>query len=265
MSLERSSWVFVAFALSSATLAACGKGPKEGDAPVVLRVAAASDLTAAFGEVAAAIEAESGVKIEFTFGSSGLLAKQVAEGAPFDAFASADVAFTDRAVKAGVCDGSTQAAYARGRLVLHCPKGLPAGGLAGLDDARFRTIALANPDHAPYGKAAMDALERAGLATKLKPKLVMAGNVGESLQFARSGNADCAFVSKALVHMLPEAQIFELPKDSYAPIVQALVLCGGASPGKTPKTRSAAVAFAAFVRGERGQKILAKYGFDGPP
>lgn len=260
------SRAFFASVVLSASLVsvACRKTSNDDASPVRLRVAAASDLSAAFTEVAAGLEAESGVKVDFTFGSSGLLAKQVAEGAPFDAFASANVAFADSAVQAGVCDASTQAPYARGRLVLYCPSGIPSA-LAGLEAPAFRTIAIASPDHAPYGKAAMDALERAGLASKLKPRLVVAGNVAESLQFARSGNADCAFVSKALVRELPASQVLELPMDTYTPIVQSLVLCRGPAGPLDARRRHAALAFSAFVTGPRGQAILTKYGFDPPP
>ena len=236
-----------------------------GPGRIELRVAAASDLTDAFAEIAAAHEAEAHVKLAFTFGSSGLLAKQVAEGAPFDAFASANVDFADAAARSGACDASTRVAYARGRLVLHCPKGVPSGGLAGLEDPRFRVVAIATPEHAPYGKAAINALERAGVASRLESKIVFAGNVGESLQFARSGNADCAFVSKALVRTLPASQVLDLPLDSYAPIVQALVLCGPNAPtGLAASRKDAASAFSAFVRSDRGQAILAKYGFERP-
>ena len=82
------------------------------------------------------------------------------EGAPFDAFASANMDFADAAARSGACDASTRVAYARGRLVLHCPNGVPKGGLTGLEDARFRVVAIATPEHAPYGKAAREALQK---------------------------------------------------------------------------------------------------------
>lgn len=221
-----------------------------------LRVAAASDLGEAFPAVARAFEAEGGGGVDFTFGSSGVLAKQVAEGAPFDVFASADGAFSDRAIAAGACDASTKAPYARGKLVLVCPRGAPRD-LAALADPSIRTIAIASPEHAPYGRAAVDALERRGLLGALRPKIVYAGNVGESLQFARSGNADCAFASKALVRASPPAEIYELPIESYLPVVQTLSVCGKSPPGSAAR-------FAAFVRGDRGRAILAEYGFEAP-
>jgi len=243
-----------------ATLAALGAPgcKRPAPAPSRIRVAAASDLGEAFPEVAAAFTRESHVEIDFTFGSSGVLAKQVAEGAPFDLFASANATFADAAVASGACDAATKAAYARGKLVLVCPGGAPRD-LTALADPKVRTVALASPDHAPYGRAAVDALERAGLLAALRPKLVFAGNVGESLQFARSGNADCAFVSKALVRALPPSQVLELAQATYAPIVQQLVVCGS-----SPRGREAARAFGDFVRGPSGQRILATYGFGAP-
>ncbi len=224
----------------------------------VVRVAAASDLGAAFPVIAEAFTRESHVRVELTFGSSGVLAKQVTEGAPFDLFASADASYADAVVASGVCDGATSAPYARGTLVLVCPAGAP-NDLASLADAKVRTVAVASPEHAPYGRAAMDALARAGLATTLRPKLVFAGNVGESLQFARSGNADCAFASKALVGALPPAQVLSVPRDGYAPLVQTMVACGTSTKG-----HARAAAFSAFVRGPEGRRILASYGFELP-
>lgn len=245
----------VAAALVVVSVAGCKRAPLESPR---IRVAAASDLGDAFPAVAEAFTRESGTKVDFTFGSSGVLSKQLAEGAPFDLFASADTSYAEAAIKAGVCDSATAAPYARGPLVVVCPAGAPTH-LAGLAAPTIATIAIASPEHAPYGRAAMDALTRAGLATTLRPKLVHATNIGESLQFARSGNADCAFASAALVRALPPSQVLVVPKDAYAPLVQTLVVCGASATG-----RAGAAAFSAFVRGPEGQRILASYGFDPP-
>ncbi len=134
------------------------------------RVAAAADLQLAFQEVAVAFKAQGGAAPSFTFGSSGLLAKQVAEGAPFDLFASGNTSYVDQVVAAGACDAATRSAYARGRLVAWTPPGGPAPPttLADLADVRFKRIAIANPEHAPYGKAAKQALTASEIAKGAK-------------------------------------------------------------------------------------------------
>lgn len=243
-----------------------------------LHVAAAADLEPAFRELGERVRAE-GTDVTFTFGSSGLLAKQLAEGAPYDLFASANVAYTVDVVKAGVCEESSRVRYARGKLVLYCPGGVPRaeraeqGALAGLASDKVGKIALANPEHAPYGKAARESIERAGLLSRIEAKLVIATNVGESLQFARSGNADCAFVSRALLLSEPPAspsappRTLDVPDELYAPLVQALVVCPGkAPPAGRPddahaKSVAAARAFSALLTGEEGRAVLGKYGF----
>src|SRR5688500_1635318 len=133
-------------------LLACGK--KESS-PDTIKVAAAADLSYAFEEVGAEFTRKTGKKVVFSFGSTGLLAKQLSEGAPYDVFAAANVSFVDDVVKAGACDGATKAMYARGRIVLWSGNAVqPAPqSLADLTDARFVKLAIANPDHAPYGRA----------------------------------------------------------------------------------------------------------------
>lgn len=255
-------WARAVLALGALSALASGAVGCDRRAPPgarVVRVAAASDLDGAFREIARDVERETGARVELTFGSSGLLAKQIAEGAPFDLFASANVAFAEAAVRSGACDDSTRAPYAQGRLALACPSGIPAEGLAGLPG--LGRIAIANPEHAPYGRAAREALEALGLTERTKAQLVFAGNVGESWQLARSGNADCAFVSKALVREQPPSRALDVPPALHAPIVQTLVLCSG---GGRPGDRAAAVAFAAHVRGRPGQRVLAAHGFAPP-
>lgn len=246
-----------------------------GTAPsrTALHVAAAADLEPAFRELGESMRSE-GTDVTFTFGSSGLLAKQLAEGAPYDLFASANVAYTVDVAKAGVCEDASRVRYARGKLVLYCPGGVPraesgAASLAGLASDKVGKIAMANPELAPYGKAARESIERAGLLSRIEAKLVVATNVGESLQFARSGNADCAFVSRA--HLLSEPagspRTLDVPDELYAPLVQALVVCPGKAPasGRSDdahaKSVAAARAFSALLTGEKGRAVLGKYGF----
>src|SRR5262249_12541684 len=134
-------------------LAACQRGPEP------LRVAAAADLAFAFKDVGDAFTKKTGQAVTFSFGSTGLLQKQVEQGAPFAVFAAATVSFADDAVKSGACAADTKALYATGRIVLWARKGTgPPHGVADLVDPKWKKVAIANPEHAPYGRAAKDAM-----------------------------------------------------------------------------------------------------------
>ena len=259
-------------ALVASSTTACTK-QESTSSRVSLHVAAAADLEPAFRELGEVARAE-GTDVTFTFGSSGLLAKQLAEGAPYDLFASANVGYTVEVAKAGVCEDTSRVRYARGKLVLYCPGGVPRAdqggpsGLSGLATDKVGKIAMANPEQAPYGKAARESIERAGLLSRVEAKLVVASNVGESLQFARSGNADCAFVSRALLLSEPAGspRTLDVPDELYAPLEQALVVCPG-KPKATEKpddahakSVAAARAFAGLVGSEKGRAVLNKYG-----
>ncbi|HYQ42653.1 MAG TPA: molybdate ABC transporter substrate-binding protein, partial [Polyangiaceae bacterium] len=169
--------------------------------PEPLRVAAAADLAHAFAELAPAFSAQTSppTDLKLTLGATGLLARQLTQGAPFDLFLAANVSYVEQVVKAGACDASTVQSYARGRLVIWS-KG--AGGAeltpTSLADARFKHIAIANPDHAPYGKAARDALTRAGVWSKVSERMVYGENVQQTFELAQSGNADVAIVGLSL-------------------------------------------------------------------
>src|SRR5262245_35844385 len=130
---------------------ACSSNKTESASGKTIRVAAASDLRAAFDDVGKQFEAATGIKPAFDFGSSGLLAKQIEQGAPFVLFAAANKAFVDQVVKAGKCDATTMMLYSRGRLVLWSKQGAPAK-LEDIVDPKYKRIGIANPDHAPYGK-----------------------------------------------------------------------------------------------------------------
>src|SRR5579883_2929058 len=162
-------------------LAATGcKRTAPDSAAAQVTVAAAADLSFAFKEVGAEFEKRTGKHVVFTFGSTGNLAKQIAEGAKYDLFAAANEKFADEAVASGACDGSTKHAYARGRIAVWWKKGAsvaPPKSLAVLADARFVKVAIANPEHAPYGQAAQQAMTAAGVWETVKPKLVYGENI----------------------------------------------------------------------------------------
>ena len=223
-----------------------------------LKVAAAADLALAFRDVGAAYEKESGDKVIFSFGSTGLLEKQIAEGAPFDLFAAANVSFADDAIAAGVCSAEGKLLYARGRIAVWWRKdahGAPPRSIAELADGRFIKVAIANPAHAPYGRAAEEALEKSGVWDKVKPKLVYGENVQQTLQFAQSGNAEAAVVALSLA-VVSDGDYLLVDDKLHRPIDQALVGCG-----KDPERRRRALAFAAFVNSAAGRAIMRRYGF----
>jgi molybdate transport system substrate-binding protein len=229
-------------------LAGCSK-PKE--APQPLRVAAAADLARAFEAVGVEFVKENpGPPPIFTFGSTGLLAKQVIQGAPFDLFAAANVSFADDVLKAGACDATSKALYARGRIVAWSTKKAPAD-LKDLAKPEYVKIAIANPEHAPYGRAAVEALTSAGVYEQVKPKLVFGENVQQTLQFAQSGNAEVAIVALSLA-IVSDGAYLQIPPELHKPIDQALLVCS-----KRPE----AARFAQFVNSPTGRGIMRRFGF----
>ncbi|HEX2671941.1 MAG TPA: molybdate ABC transporter substrate-binding protein, partial [Polyangiaceae bacterium] len=183
-------------------------------------------------------------------------ARQLEQGAPFDLFLAANVSYVDQVVKAGVCDGNTVASYARGRLVIWVTG--PGGAEltpASLADARFKHIAIANPDHAPYGKAARDALTRAGVWSNLSERMVYGENVQQTFELARSGNADAAIVGLSLALGTKEGSWATVDETLYAPIEQALVVCNRGT------NTAGALRMKAFIEAPAGRTILRKYGF----
>jgi molybdate transport system substrate-binding protein len=246
------------FVLALLTLAAACSSGKQQDkgagTPVTVRVAAASDLARAFTDVGAEFEKQTGIKTLFDFGSSGLLAKQIEQGAPFQLYAAANKAFAEQVVKAGKCDASTLALYSRGRVVVWGKNGTPAK-LEELSDPKYKRIALANPDHAPYGKAAKQALEKAGIYDAVKDRLVLAENVQQSMTYAKEGSVDVAFIALALVVSADIKGYLPIELDLHEPLEQTLVVCGKG------KESDAARELAKFIVGDKGRAIMERFGF----
>ena len=236
------------FVLCAFALVACKAPPPRA----AIRVAAASDLTIAFEAMRTEFEKSSGEKLEFVFGSSGQLSKQLVEGAPYDLFASANEGFTDAPIASGVCKGDTRAQYAEGHLAVFSPKE-PITALSNLKEARFVRIAIANPALAPYGKAAKEALSHAGLWELVEPRIVYGQNIQQALQLAVSGNVEAAIVSRSLAK-----DGLAIDPSLYAPLKQSLVVCTGG------KNVPGAEKFRAYVLGERGRGVLANAGFGLP-
>ncbi len=241
---------------AAGTGSGAGTGGGTGNDPI--RVAAAADLAVAFKEVGAQYEAKTGRKVDFTFGSTGLLAKQVEDGAPFDVFAAANSSFVDEAIKSGACDATTKAAYATGRLAIYVKSGTPPT-LADLGNpARtdLKHIAIANPEHAPYGKAAREAMQKAGVWTAVEKRMVYGENVQQAQQFASSGNADVAIIALSLAISAPQGSFAEIDPSMHTALDQQLVVCKGRG-----GPRDHAKDFVAYVSSPEGRALLKKRGF----
>jgi molybdate transport system substrate-binding protein len=224
-----------------------------------VRVAAASDLSRAFAEVGKEFTSKTGIQPIFDFGSSGLLAKQIAQGAPFALFAAANREYVDQAVASGHCDGKSITPYARGRVVVWTPNGVAAPAkLEDLTDARFEHVAIANPDHAPYGHAAKQALERAGLWSRLEGRIVIADSVQATMQYAQAHTVQASLVALSLAVVTDGGSFLPIEASLYDPLEQSLVVCG------TGEQADAARQLVAFLASSAGREIMTRYGFTLP-
>lgn len=229
----------------------------------VVRVAAAADLRYAMDELVAAWNAGHPAQAAaVTYGSSGTFFSQISEGAPFDVFFSADAEYPRRLEQAGRADAGATKLYAVGRLVTWAPDGSPidvaARGLEALTDDRVTHVAIANPEHAPYGRAAVAALEAAGVYAAVEPKLVLGENVSQAAQFVESGNADAGVIALSLAlapAMSGKGRYAIVPIDSYPRLDQAAVVLRDA------QDVAAAQAFLAHALGPDGRAVLDRYGF----
>jgi molybdate transport system substrate-binding protein len=222
-----------------------------------VRIAGASDLSAAFADVGATFIRQTGITPEFTFGSSGLIAKQISEGMGVDLFASANVKFVDDVIAAGRCSPASKYQYARGRIVVWVKNGTvtPPTSLEDLADPRFAKIAIANPEHAPYGVGARQALEKVGIWAAVEPRLVLGENVRATLQYAQTGNVEAAIVALSLSIGSEGGTALEIAPELHAPLDQALVVCG-TGPGA-----EAGAQFAKILASSDGAATMKKYGF----
>lgn len=247
--------------------AAFGAGGPTGSAlpspPPPLRVAAAADLRFALDEIVAAwTSAHPGAPVEPNYGSSGSFFAQIGQGAPFDLFFSADIDYPRRLVEAGLADGATLRPYAVGQIVVWVPASSPldvdSEGLAVLAEPSVGRVAIANPEHAPYGRAAMAALESLGYADVVRPKLVFGENVSQAAQFVESGNADAGIIALSLAKaptLAGHGRFAIVPIDAYPRLEQGAVVLAGTAQAATAR------AFLDFVLGPEGRAILDRYGF----
>ncbi len=231
-----------------------------GDSPAnrrPLRIAAAADLQHVLPRLARRFEERTQMTTTLTFDASGRLAEQIRAGAPFDVFMAANVKFVRDLADAGLVDPGSVQPYAKGILVLcvHRSVAVPVRNLADLARPEISRIAIANPDYAPYGMAARQALERAGLWAGLERKIVRAPSVRQALVYARNGDAEAALVSRA---QAGDAEVLTVDIDPalYDPLIQALGIV--AATGQ----RDRAEAFLRLVGGPEGQQILQERGFE---
>ena len=245
--------------------AGCSGGGSSAPQSTV-RVAAAADLKFAFDDLIAAFRTElPDIAVRVTFGASGEFFAQLSNGAPFDMFLSADVAYPRKLVEQGQGVSGSEFVYAIGHLVAWIPKAstlqLNKGGIAALADPSVRTIAIANPRHAPYGRAAEAALKQAGIYERVKDRLVFGENVAQAAQFAESGAADVGLIAMSLAlspKMLDDGRHWKVPADAYPRLEQGGVILKGA------KDIAAAQALRDFLMSDAGRAILDKFGFRRP-
>lgn len=228
-----------------------------------LLVAAAADLQAVMPELAMRFERDSGVPTKVTYGSSGNFFAQIQNGAPVDVFFSADVDYPRRLVESGHADRDSLYEYATGHLVLWTRGDSTVDvsrGLASLTSAAIRRIAIANPQYAPYGRAAVAALQHETLYDAIKSKLVLGENISQTAQFAQTGNADVAIVSLALARgsALKNGRYQEIPSSFYPPIRQAVVVV------TRSRHKDAARQLLAFLRRPATAQLLTTFGFAVP-
>lgn len=231
----------------------------QSSSAATLTVAAAADLSNALTEIGRLSEKKTGIAPVFNFGSSGMLARQIENGAPFDLFLAADRQFVEALKAKGLVVPDSVKPYAVGRIGITTKKGsgITVRTLSDLASPSVKKIAIANPDHAPYGWAAKEALESAGLWDKVKAKVVYGENIRQTLQFVSTGNADAGISALSLND--PKTMEFVLVDASlHKPLVQALGIVSASH------NKDAARSFIELLLGSEGREIMRRYGFEMP-
>jgi len=230
-----------------------------------ITVAAAADLNAALSEIAANYQKSGGGIVRLSFGSSGNLFNQIQNGAPFDVFFSADLDYPQKLIEAGLAEKSSLYRYAAGQLVLWVPSSSPLdvehGGMSILLDPSVKKISLANPEHAPYGRAAVAALRHFRLYERVSDRFVFGENVSQAAQFVESENAQAGFV--ALSHamapgMRDKGRYWIIPSDAYPALQQAVVILSHSA------RKAEAAAFLQYLKKPDATAVLRHYGFSVP-
>lgn len=250
---------FLIIILIGLTGCASGQNKATKDEKSELTVAAASDLTKAFTEIGAAFEQSNNCTVIFSFGSTGTLAEQILNGAPFDVFAAANESvINDLNIKGSIVSETIQL-YAIGRIGITTLKTaqVDASTMEALTDPAIKIIAIANPEHAPYGLAAKQAMMTSGLWDTLEPKLIFGKNISETLTYLTTGNADAAIIALSL-NDESTLNFTLVDSDMHEPLRQAMAVV------KSTKNEDLARKFNAYVNSPEGKKIMANYGFTTP-
>lgn len=236
------------------------KKPESG-----LLIAAAADLNPALNDIARQFQKRTGLGVKLSFGASGTLTQQIQNGAPFDLFFSADMDYPRQLIAQGQGDEASLYKYSLGKLILWVPATSPLDvehkGMDALLDVSVKKIAIANPQHAPYGRAAIAALKHAGLYDRLADRFVMGENVSQAAQFAESGNAQAGFV--ALAHALSPAikdtgKFWIVPADYYPPLEQGVVIV------TKSQHKKEAADFLEYLKTKEAADVLRTFGFTLP-
>ncbi len=241
-------------------LAACGGDDDDARGGEIL-VAAAADLRFAFEEIEPIFERQCECTVTMSFGSSGNFTTQIEGGLPADVFFSANSSFIDSLESKGLILEGTNQLYAVGRIVLAKNKGVNAKvvTMADLLKPEIRSVSIANPDHAPYGVAAQEALTSAGLWDEVRPRLVLGENASQATQFVEAGDAQAGIVPLSLaIRLTDKLDYLLIDASEHNPLLQ------GTGVVKSSKNPDVARGFIDFVNSEEGQVIMAKYGFEAP-
>lgn len=226
-----------------------------------LHLAAAADLQPVLPPILNEFEARTHLHVDASYQSSATLAAQIENGAPFDLFMAADLTFPQHVIAAGHAESAQPIPYARGTLVLWTRNDSPFHDLSvnTLRDAALRTLAIANPEHAPYGRAAEASLKSLGLYDELKSKLVIAENIAQTAQYVDSSDAQLGLISLTLAlsrHLHANGHYVTMPRDSYPPILQGAIVLNSSS------SRNAAHQLLDFLLSPPVQKELAAGGLE---
>ena len=229
-----------------------------------ITIAAASNLNFAFREIATEYEKASGNQVRLTFGSSGNFYAQIQNGAPFDLFFSADIEYPQKLEEVGLTVPGSLYQYAIGRIVLwtgHESRIDVTKGMEALREPTVKKVAIANPKHAPYGRAAVAAMEYFKVYDQVKDKLVLGENISQAAQFIESGACDIGIIALSLAVtpvMKSKGMYWEIPAGAHLPLEQGVVIL------KSSKQQESAKQFLAFIKGVQGQEIMKRNGFTQP-
>lgn len=226
-----------------------------------ITVAAAADLQFAMPDLAARFQKQTGKRVNVSYGSSGNFFQQLQNGAPFDMFFSANLDYARKLEYAGLAEPGSLYPYATGKIVVWVPKESKldlSSGLSALLDPAVKKIAIANPQHAPYGQAAVAALKKEHIYDRILGKLVLGENISQAASFVASGAADAGIMALSLAvspNMKEKGRYVEIPADQYPPIEQGCVIL------KSSKNKETAQAFLEFIKTPEAGEILRNYGF----